>query len=131
MNSIMDETGHGWVIPRMDRYRANCGGPGVCPDCTEEQKWHGELMKPLEGLRPPNAPWSVGYEAAGAKCSMKKTEHDDAAIRFVSEACLSLTKALGAFVPRWKDMPELHKRLLDLSTQADELACDLDEEFGI
>jgi len=30
-------SGHGWVTPNKDGFRARCGGPGVCADCSTER----------------------------------------------------------------------------------------------
>jgi hypothetical protein len=32
----MSNTGHGHVRPRDDGHRARCGGPGMCPLCSQE-----------------------------------------------------------------------------------------------
>lgn len=31
-------TGHGWVTPRPDGFKARCGGPEVCRQCQEEAR---------------------------------------------------------------------------------------------
>jgi hypothetical protein len=34
--SAESNTGHGWVRPRPDGYKARCGGPAICSECALE-----------------------------------------------------------------------------------------------
>ncbi len=54
-----------------------------------------------------------------------------AAARYISKATNNLNGALGAFVVSFKTHPGIHKRLLDLSTTADDLYLDMLEACGI
>lgn len=40
---------HGHVVPRKDGAKARCGGPGLCQQCADEQRYHArnaEILRP-------------------------------------------------------------------------------------
>ncbi len=56
--------GHGHVVPNPDGTRARCGGPGACPQCSQEYA-REHMKKEKQYDPPPRAPFEVRLTVTG------------------------------------------------------------------